>query len=212
MKESTSKEKILKNIRNALINKTENPYQNIDFDSSVYNLSTEPDEIVFAQEFIKVGGKFIFCQDYSELAVNLNSIISENNWKNVFCKDSKIIEFLNKANILVSKDESEFNSIDAGITGCEYLVARLGSIIVSSRQMPGRKMAGFPPAHIVIASTKQVVRDLKDALEKLKKKYSSNFPSFVSIITGPSRTADIEKTLILGAHGPKTIFCFLVDV
>lgn len=212
MKESTSKEKILKNIRNALINKTENPYQNIDFDSSVYNLSTEPDEIVFAQEFIKVGGKFIFCQDYSELAVNLNSIISENNWKNVFCKDSKIIEFLNKANILVSKDESEFNSIDAGITGCEYLVARLGSIIVSSRQMPGRKMAGFPPAHIVIASTKQVVRDLKDALEKLKKKYSGNFPSFISIITGPSRTADIEKTLILGAHGPKTIFCFLVDV
>jgi L-lactate dehydrogenase complex protein LldG len=65
--------------------------------------------------------------------------------------------------------------------------------------------------HIVIAFTSQIVKDIDEGLILIKKKYKSGFPSMISLITGPSRTADIEKTLVYGAHGPKELILFLVD-
>jgi L-lactate dehydrogenase complex protein LldG len=64
---------------------------------------------------------------------------------------------------------------------------------------------------VVVAYASQLVLDLKDAFKLLKEKYGNNLPSMVSVTTGPSRTADIEKTLVLGAHGPKELFVFLLD-
>jgi L-lactate dehydrogenase complex protein LldG len=98
-----------------------------------------------------------------------------------------------------------------GITRCEYLIARLGTVMVSSRVSPGRKMTVFPEMHIVVAYTSQLVPDLKDALKNLRRKYEDDFPSVVTLVTGPSRTADIEKTLVLGAHGPKELYVFLIE-
>jgi len=57
----------------------------------------------------------------------------------------------------------------------------------------------------------QRLKSAKEALQKVLEKYNGNMPSMISIATGPSRTADIEKTLVTGAHGPKEIFVFLVD-
>ena len=101
--------------------------------------------------------------------------------------------------------------MDAGITYCEYLIARLGSIMVSSKQTSGRRLNVFPENHIVIARSSQIVADLKDALKNIKEKYVGNLPSMISVITGPSRTADIEKTLVMGAHGPRELYVFLID-
>jgi len=56
-----------------------------------------------------------------------------------------------------------------------------------------------------------LVYDLKDALLLLREKYNGQLPSFISFATGPSRTADIEKTLVVGVHGPKEVFVFLVE-
>jgi L-lactate dehydrogenase complex protein LldG len=56
-----------------------------------------------------------------------------------------------------------------------------------------------------------LVYDIKDALQLMKEKYNGNLPSLVTLATGPSRTADIEKTLVVGVHGPKEVFCFLVE-
>ena len=98
-----------------------------------------------------------------------------------------------------------------GVTGCEFLIARLGSVMVSSGQMAGRRIFVYPDIHIVIAHASQLVPDLRDALVKLRKKYERRMPSMVTVITGPSRTADIEKTLVVGVHGPKEVYCFLVE-
>jgi L-lactate dehydrogenase complex protein LldG len=57
----------------------------------------------------------------------------------------------------------------------------------------------------------QIVVDLKDAFTAVQAKYSGKIPSMLSVITGPSRTADIEKTLVLGAHGPRELFVILVE-
>ncbi len=62
-----------------------------------------------------------------------------------------------------------------------------------------------------MATTDQLVFDLSDGLRMLSDKYGKNMPSMVNIATGPSRTADIEKTLVLGAHGPKEVYVFLLD-
>ncbi len=53
--------------------------------------------------------------------------------------------------------------------------------------------------------------DIKDALLFLKEKYNNQLPSLISFASGPSRTADIEKTLVTGVHGPKEVYCFLVE-
>jgi L-lactate dehydrogenase complex protein LldG len=107
-------------------------------------------------------------------------------------------------------DVNALEQCDAGITECDALIAQTGSVLVTSRSAGGRALSVLPPHHVVLARREQLLGDLQDGLELLKKKYSSNYPSFISFITGPSRTGDIERVLVLGAHGPKklTILCF----
>jgi L-lactate dehydrogenase complex protein LldG len=99
---------------------------------------------------------------------------------------------------------------DAAITGCEYLVARTGSLLLSSAGESGRTVSVYAPIHICIAYTHQVVEDIADGLEKALLQ-NPTYPSLLTLATGPSRTADIEKTLVVGVHGPKEVFCFLID-
>ena len=75
----------------------------------------------------------------------------------------------------------------------------------------GRIPSVYAPVHVCIAYTSQLVYDVKDGLVKLKEKYRDFLPSMISFATGPSRTADIEKTLVVGVHGPKEVYCFVVD-
>ena len=106
-------------------------------------------------------------------------------------------------------DVHEMEACDAGITECDALVARTGSVLVTARSAGGRAISALPPHHVVLARRSQLIPGLPEAYALLRKKYAPNFPSFISIITGPSRTGDIERILVLGAHGPKklTIFC-----
>ena len=107
-------------------------------------------------------------------------------------------------------DVAELESCDAGITECDALIAQTGSILVTSRSAGGRALSVLPPHHIVIARREQLLADLPDAFALLESKYAADYPSFISLITGPSRTGDIERILVLGAHGPKrlTVLCF----
>ena len=91
------------------------------------------------------------------------------------------------------------------------MIARTGSIVLSTAQQSGRTVSVYAPVHICIAYTSQIVYDVKDGLQLLKEKYAGNIPSLISFATGPSRTADIEKTLVTGVHGPKEVYCFLVE-
>ena len=90
------------------------------------------------------------------------------------------------------------------------LVAQTGSVLVTSRSAGGRALSVLPPHHVVLARREQLVADLPAAFALLKRKYAESYPSMISFITGPSRTGDIERILVLGAHGPKklTILCF----
>jgi L-lactate utilization protein LutC len=98
---------------------------------------------------------------------------------------------------------------DWSVTGCDCLVAMTGSIFVSTRSAGGRAASVLPAQHLVRAHRDQLVPDLPAAFALLRQRYGDHWPSAISLITGPSRTADIEKILVMGAHGPKRLaVCF----
>jgi L-lactate dehydrogenase complex protein LldG len=104
--------------------------------------------------------------------------------------------------------------VDLGITCCDCLVANTGSVVLTARSGFGRSLSVLPPAHMVVAHTSQLVAHLSDAYRLLRERYGRSrrgWPSMMTVITGPSRTADIEKILVLGAHGPKKLFVLLLD-
>lgn len=209
MEESTSREKVLKKVRHALIYKTDNPFPKVDFDSPVYTQMNETADVNFAQEFTKVGGVFIYCENESELATTLSALHTECEWQNIYCAEPELQYILTQAGVPFESDEDSLQQISVGITGCEFLIARLGSIMVSSKT--SRRLNVYPEIHVVIAYMNQLVDDLKDAFVAVQTKYSGKLPSMLSVITGPSRTADIEKTLVMGAHGPRELFLILVE-
>ena len=109
-----------------------------------------------------------------------------------------------------STRKDALEACDAGITGCEALVAQTGSILVSSATCGGRALSVLPPVHVVVATPEDIVGTLADAFDALRERHAGGSPSMLSFITGPSRTGDIERILVLGAHGPKELFVILV--
>ena len=160
---------------------------------------------VFKTEIENVDGEIIICSDKEELNSLLLKYINDNKINNIYTFLPDYLQLLKDNGFNSSK---KFNDkIELSITSCEYLSARTGTVIVSSK-VTGRRINIFAPIHIVIAKKSQLVKDIDEGLEKLTEKYSI-LPSAISYITGPSRTADIEKTLIIGAHGPKKLIVFI---
>lgn len=140
----------------------------------------------------------------------MSSLVKKQDWNKVFCLEDKLIEPV-AGSISDRIVKTGLAACDVSITGCECLVARTGSIVLSAAQPGGRTTSVYAPVHICIAFTKQLVYDLKDGLQLVKDKYCNKLPSLISFATGPSRTADIEKTLVVGVHGPKEVYLFLVE-
>ena len=208
MATSLAKENILKRIREALINPVPLPFPKSEGSDSVFVQSNEEPVVVFAEEFTKLQGKFAFCTDETDFNLQLQQLILQRNWSKVYCIESIFQQRLEALNI---SNYADLPSCDVAVTSCEYLVARTGTIIMSTAQQSGRTASVYAPVHICMAYTNQLVNDVKDALQLMKEKYVGNFPSFITFASGPSRTADIEKTLVTGVHGPKEVFCFLID-
>jgi L-lactate dehydrogenase complex protein LldG len=210
MKVSSSKEKILKKIREALSNSTPLPFPKSEGTSSVFPPPTEDLEILFAEEFTKLSGKFAFCINETDARNQIKNLILQRKWQNIYCNENEL------SNLFTSTEFPEIKKLslancDAAITSCNYLVARTGAIVMTSAQQSGRTVSAYAPVHICIAYTDQLVFDTRDALKNLKNKYGNTIPSFITFAAGPSRTADIEKTLVVGVHGPKEVYVFLID-
>ncbi len=210
MSVSPSKENILKKIREALSHSTPLPFPQSEGNQSVFPPLQQEIEVEFAEQFTQLQGKFIYCINQQELAFQLSSLVKKQNWEKVFCVEDKLIAPV-ASQISDRIVQTHLADCDASITGCEYLVARTGTIVMSSAQTSGRTTSVYAPIHICIAFTSQLVYDLKDALQGAKDKYGNHIPSLITFATGPSRTADIEKTLVVGVHGPKEVYLFLVE-
>lgn len=211
MEEYSSRERVLKNVRNTGIYKAECPYTGIDFSTNVFKESQDTLDITFAKAFVAIAGKFVYCADEAEFIQSIYAFSQEYKWDKLFCLEPKLKEMLTDATVPFMEDPASLTEAEQGITFCECLISRLGSIMVSSAQASGRRLIVYPDVHIVVAYASQIVPDLGEGLALVAEKYKNNFPSLVSVISGPSRTADIEKTLVMGAHGPRELYLFLID-
>lgn len=205
---SSSRENILKKIKQALAKPVPLPFDKTP-ENQAFFINKGELELQFAENFAALQGRFSFCADEAELVQQLQTLFGTRQWTKLFVNEQSIRELFTRQHLELPSGIS-LADCDASITSCECLIARTGSMLLSSAQT-GRTSSVYAPVHICIAYTSQLVFDLKDGFELIKKKYPSGIPSLITFASGPSRTADIEKTLVTGVHGPKEVFCFLVE-
>ncbi len=207
---ANSRELILGKIKQALTSSVPVPFEDNNNADQLFHPSTKDLEIEFAENFTKLLGMFVYCLSTEEMAENLDQLLATRGWKNCYCAEPELGKQLRQMGF-DNFNYTDIASCDVAITTCECLVARTGSLVLSAAQENGRTTSVYAPTHICIAYTDQLVFDIKDGLSLLKAKYKKSLPSLITLATGPSRTADIEKTLVVGVHGPKEVFCFLVE-
>ena len=169
----------------------------------------------FRANALELKADFRLVASEEEMAGQLREIAQAGGWKKIATHSSGLADRACAAlDLPLLRTDGgyavrELESCDAGISACDALIAQTGSVLVTSRSAGGRALSVLPPHHVVVARREQLLPDLPAAFALLKEKYAAAYPSFISLITGPSRTGDIERILVLGAHGPKklTILC-----
>jgi L-lactate dehydrogenase complex protein LldG len=207
---SQAKENILRNIREALSETTPLPFSQSEGNSLLFQKPHDDFAVIFAEEFGKLQGQFAYCETEAELTQLVRTLTTQLNIQKLFFANDQF-EAILRNNGFEQPAYLSLNDCDAAITGCEMLVARTGTIVLSSAAKKGRTASVYAPVHICIAFTNQLVYDTRDALLQLKEKYPGDLPSMVTFASGPSRTADIEKTLVKGIHGPAAVYCILLE-
>jgi L-lactate dehydrogenase complex protein LldG len=219
-----SREKILRRIREALAVKA--PARHLNGEATSGHRPQDwlppvpPEEpgllALFEKNSLDLKTEVRLCANAAAVAAELVSLGKENHWQSVgshrFALGNEAVSALGLPVVLADLpyETAALERCDAGISGCECLVAQTGGILVTSTSAGGRVLSVLPPHHVVIASTSQLVGDLSDAFAHLRKSHGG-VPAFASFITGPSRTGDIERILVLGAHGPKKLTVLLVQ-
>ena len=171
---------------------------------------------LFAKNAADLKADFQLLANRDELKAALAKISAAEKWSRIASHDGELSNLASSSLglpiLLTDKgyDVQEMEKCDAGISECDALIAQTGGVVVTNRSAGGRALSVLPPHHIILARREQLVADLPAAFTMLQQKYANNYPSMISFITGPSRTGDIERILVLGAHGPKklTIFVF----
>lgn len=151
-------------------------------------------EARFGEEFVAMKGELV--ENLGEFLKGFTSIITDGS------------ELVQKA---VGAGNAGVRDADLGVTSCDCLIAQTGSVVISTLSAGDRALSVLPATHLVIARRDQIVPDLTAVFALLRKRYDGRWPSALSFVTGPSRTADIEKILVMGAHGPKRLALHFVD-
>jgi L-lactate dehydrogenase complex protein LldG len=172
---------------------------------------------LFREKSIQLKTDFHVVKGTESASVILKQLRDNHGWTSLASHRHALIDPLIRSlglEILFVEERLEPKSLErcsVGITGCDALIAQTGSVLVTSRSAGGRALSVLPPHHVVIATRDQLLPDLPSAFELLYSKYGDRYPSFAGFITGPSRTGDIERIIVLGAHGPRNLTIILVD-
>jgi L-lactate dehydrogenase complex protein LldG len=206
----SAKENILSKIKKALEIPVPLPFPAINMQETIYPAPSENLKTIFSTVFTGLLGNFQHCNDDENMVQTFITLAIKNCWHEVYCAEPRLRNIFS-ASGCISFSEKNLVDADVAITSCEALIARTGSILLSAAIPEGRTASVYAPVHVCVAYTNQLVFDGIDALQSIQKKYNNQLPSMLCFATGPSRTADIEKTLVVGVHGPKEVYCLLID-
>jgi L-lactate dehydrogenase complex protein LldG len=149
----------------------------------------------------------------------LSSIIRESRAKQTMRWDSPLMDLLEIDGVLEAEgvqtvsSEEKGHLAELGISGADYALADTGTLVL--RALPGqdRSVSLLPPVHVAIVESVRILHGLDDLLVRVRQdmKEKGRPDSCMTLISGPSKTADIEMTLVLGVHGPKEVHVILLE-
>lgn len=210
----TVKEQILAQVRNATIEKPEAMFKDIDLQSETWNPIKEEDgtAITFVQKFKNMGGIFVYLETEAEFGECMRQLAPQNGWEPLWCMQPAMQEMLERYGLYytVEPERREGRKLTT-ITNCQCLVAQTGSIILCDGDTMSRKAYTESDVLLVVARTEQILGSLKEALKGVKEHAISDETSQIVIITGPTKTYDIEQNMVSSVHGPRQIAVFLID-
>lgn len=213
MASSVSREKILSKLRSSLTDeKVPMPFPEVENNKEeLFVRDKTPLAEKYAIEFSDLGGRFVYCDSNEDMVAKLITLADNLNWKKIAVKDPQLISLFGESRMGLVNPDNAINESTGAISLCERLVARTGGAIYSSAQAYGRQLPIYTPIHITVAYTSQITWGWKEAKDAIQKKYDGKLPSMLSLTAGPSLTADIEKTLVVGVHGPQEVYTFLIE-
>lgn len=171
---------------------------------------------LFREKCVQLRTDFQLVADAEEAATVLATLRDQHRWATAASHHHPLVDPLVQSlglETVYMEQRPEAKTLErcsVGVTACDALVAQTGSILLTARSAGGRALSVLPPHHVVVGEIDQLLPDLPAAFELLYAKYGDNYPSFATFITGPSRTGDIERILVLGAHGPRNLTVILV--
>ncbi|MEZ4811806.1 MAG: LUD domain-containing protein [Allomuricauda sp.] len=164
----------------------------------------------FTIYFKKNGGKFIYCEDFSEVSEALKNIISENDWQNQFfySLDPRLETRFASENMAFTEKRQES---DIFFTTCEHLIAHNGSILVCSNQIREKKLDELPSNLIVFATTSQLVDSISEALKIIKEKYKKNIPNNITTLKHFQPTPENKNDFLSYGSASKNVYLLLLE-
>ncbi len=163
MKNSSDKEKILKLLRASLLEGNQQVSLAEYKDENIYVGDDDP-VMFFAEKVSEDGGKFVYCASEQELSAKLQKLIEYRQWNNVHSFSKNLWAYLDGKGIKTSMGDTD---TEVGISLCQGIVSKTGSIILTSTQGIGSNMIHFPPILIIIATTSQIFPSYRQVLGHL---------------------------------------------
>ncbi len=168
-----------------------------------------PADEKFTLNFKKNGGKFLYCETLDEVYAHFANILSENQWEGVkmLCYNPALSKKFHHPEIAYT------HSIDGGVssflTTCEYLIADMGAILVSSNQIREKNLRDLPDNFVVFATTSQLVETIGEGLRGIKQAYQGNIPSNITTLKHFEMTA--EKDFLSYGSSSKNVYLLLLE-
>ena len=164
----------------------------------------------FTIHFKKNGGKFLYCDSFSEVSDALKNIVEENHWEELsfFSMDPRLEEKFSKENIVFT---SNANASEIFFTTCEHLIAQNGSILVSSNQLKEKKLNELPENVIVFATTSQLVESIGEGLKSIKKKYRQGIPANITTLKHFQATNENADDFLTYGSSSKHLYLLLLE-
>jgi L-lactate dehydrogenase complex protein LldG len=167
----------------------------------------------FAEQLTAVGAQYTTVQNETDAAAALAGILTAAGARRVAGSDAPLVQRLLQAvgnGLMIDRLErlsrDQLFACDAGVTTAQWGIADTGTLVLESARERSRLLSLVPPIHVALLSTRCICDSLADALARV-----SVASHAITFITGPSRTSDIELTLVVGVHGPQTVHVLLME-
>jgi hypothetical protein len=163
---------------------------------------------LFVHNFIKKGGKFLYCLEKEEIFENIKNILLENNWNSLVVTNSKLLLFLDEKKVFI--DGTHKKPIPF-FTTCEHLIADSGNILFSSNQLKSTKLSDFSENFIVFARTSQLVQNTGEALTGIKTNFKNALPTNISAVKDFAMNKEDDTLLNFGNSCTKNLYLLLLE-